>query len=112
LDYAIMNIGTSVEDLVSQKRKLDNERESDKFVQELRTHRQNKDHMIETIHTEMRQMSSRLKTLAEENKELRETVKELKNSLRVQQLRYDQAREESFINTVIADDSDPPPFDQ
>lgn len=47
-------------------------------MQDVRTHKQNKDHMIETIHAEMRQMNKRIQILGQENESLRDSVKQLK----------------------------------
>ena len=46
LDLALRNISTKVEDLVTQKKKLDEKKKPEQFLQEVRTHKQNKDHMI------------------------------------------------------------------
>ena len=71
LDLALRNISTKVEDLVAQKKKAEGESNANKFMEEKKVQRQNKDYMIETIFGEMKHMSKRLELLGEENKNLR-----------------------------------------
>jgi hypothetical protein len=79
-----MNVNTKVEDLVMQKKKIENEKSTELFVKEIAINRKNKDYMIESVCTEMRQMGNRNKVLAEENNQLKLNIKELKTNLKLQ----------------------------
>lgn len=70
-------------------------------MQDIKVRRENKDHLIETIHAEMKQMEMRVKVLAEENQKLRESMRGLKMSVKEKEEHCKRLEEE-----MIYGDSD------
>ena len=61
---------------------METEKNTDAFQNRVKIEKQNKDHMIETIYSQLKQMEHRVKNISEDNQNLRETNTRLEKVLK------------------------------